>query len=424
VNIRLRHVLEINPPKSQLSAFPLDTEVTFAPMEALAEGIGGLDGSRVRLLGEVNAGSYSYFAENDVLLAKVTPCFENGKKGIALGLSNGVGLATSEVHVLRPNTHRLDTNYLRYLLCSEDFRRAGLASMTGSGGLRRVSDIAILDYRLPIEALAEQRKIADFLDREITCVNQLLDKKKKLGVLLQSRMDRIVDDATISNGPITKLKRHISLLPGYAFPSDEFSSRSDDIRLLRGINVGCGVVEWNDVAYWPKSLASRFIRFQLSEGDLVLGMDRPWISSGIRLAEITRNDLPCLLLQRVCKISPKGTLDARFLRLLLGSRRFLGYFEPILTGVSVPHISGSQIGMFEFEYLDLTSQVQRAAQADREMKTMLVLLSKLSASSTRLGELRSSLITAAVKGEIDVTNWRRRGGTERRLEMIEAEANA
>src|SRR5690554_2208385 len=146
IAIRLRHLVRIGPRPDIAHLMAEDAEVTFAPMEALADGLGGLDTSLTRPVGEVASGSYNFFAEGDLLLAKVTPCFENGKKALAEGLANGVGFATSEVHVIRPDARRIDPRYLLYVLSAEDFRAAGMASMTGAGGLRRVSEAAVLDY--------------------------------------------------------------------------------------------------------------------------------------------------------------------------------------------------------------------------------------------------------------------------------------
>jgi len=145
-------------------------------MDALADGLGGLDTSQTRTFSEVSAGSYNYFEDGDILIAKVTPCFENGKKALAHGLTNGMGFATSEVHVIRTDGHRIHPRYLLYILCSEDFRAAGMASMTGAGGLRRVSEAAILNYRPHITDVAAQKEIADFLDFETARINDIIDQ--------------------------------------------------------------------------------------------------------------------------------------------------------------------------------------------------------------------------------------------------------
>ena len=100
----LADVCQIRPPKSEVRRHIADADlVSFAPMEDLGIGQKTLIPTQVRPLAEV-VGSYTYFADGDVLLAKITPCFENGKLGIAEGLSNGVGFGSSEYIVFRPGS--------------------------------------------------------------------------------------------------------------------------------------------------------------------------------------------------------------------------------------------------------------------------------------------------------------------------------
>src|SRR5680860_948321 len=83
------------------------------------------------------AGSYTYFADDDVLLAKITPCFENGKLGIARGLVNGVGFGSSEFIVFR-QSGELASEFLFYYLSQDGFRDAGQRVMSGAVGHKRV----------------------------------------------------------------------------------------------------------------------------------------------------------------------------------------------------------------------------------------------------------------------------------------------
>lgn len=180
MTVRLRYFTQLNPSKTEAGDLTKVGNVTFAPMEAIADGLGGLDKSLEKPAAELASGSYSYFAEGDILLAKVTPCFENGKKALVSGLPNGIGFATSEVHVIRPLAGKIHPNFLRYLLSSEPFRAAGIASMTGAGGLKRVSENAIRDFLVQITDRETQRAIADFLDRETARIDQLVKKKQAL----------------------------------------------------------------------------------------------------------------------------------------------------------------------------------------------------------------------------------------------------
>ena len=110
---RIKNITEINPPKSEVRSLPSGMDVTFLPMEAIGEK-GELDISRSKQLGEVLTG-YTYVTEGDVMLAKITPCFENGKAAIAKGLLNGVAFATTEVIPLRC-LDNADAKFLYYLV--------------------------------------------------------------------------------------------------------------------------------------------------------------------------------------------------------------------------------------------------------------------------------------------------------------------
>lgn len=264
-----------------------------------------------------------------------------------------------------------------------------------------------------------QRAIADFLDRETVRIDHLIEKKQRLVGLLHERSLSAIEKAVTSDASLSKLGHHVKILPGYAFASASFSDNDNDIRLLRGANVSPGKIRWDDVVYWPRDAIGGLDRFQLEAGDIVMGMDRPWISGGIRVAEITESDLPALLLQRVCKIIPLTTLSRDFLKILLSSKKFLGYFEPELTGVSVPHISGDQIAGFRFPYLPVSQQDDRARACQKVLKSNDAIIDRCARSMSGLQEFRSALITAAVTGQIDVATWGKQGQTDRRLDQIE-----
>ena len=266
--------------------------------------------------------------------------------------------------------------------------------------------------------LPTQKRIAKFLDCETARIDELIAKKERLVSLLKERGDAAREELLWGHGPFTKLGHHVSILPGYAFASTNFSENPDDVRLLRGANVGVNEVRWDDVVYWPVADIPGLQRFQLKAGDIVMGMDRPWISGGIRVAEITEDDLPCLLLQRVCKIDPRSTLSIRFLKAIIESRKFIAYFEPILTGVSVPHISGDQISNFRFPFVDKEEQESRMNKLEQITLSIAPITRSTQKSIDRLIEYRSALITAAVTGQIDVETYGKAGTTSPTLDKI------
>ncbi len=160
----LTEVCQIRPPRAEARRNGNGKElVSFVPMEDLGINQKFLKPNQTKPLAEV-AGSYTYFAEGDVLLAKITPCFENGKLGIAANLTNGVGFGSSEYIVFRPNTV-LDSQWLYYYLAREDFRLEGAARMGGAVGHKRVSKEFIESYQIPLPPVSEQRRIVGILDK-------------------------------------------------------------------------------------------------------------------------------------------------------------------------------------------------------------------------------------------------------------------
>jgi type I restriction enzyme, S subunit len=121
-----------------------------------------LNATQMRPLASV-VSNYTYFANGDVLLAKITPCFENGKLGIAAGLNNGIGFGSSEFIVFRP-CENLDKEYLYYYLSRPSFRSEGAARMGGAVGQQRVPKEFIESYPMPLPPLPEQQRIVGILD--------------------------------------------------------------------------------------------------------------------------------------------------------------------------------------------------------------------------------------------------------------------
>lgn len=148
--------------------------------------------------------------------------------------------------------------------------------------------------------------------------------------------------------PLAKLGDHVDLLAGFAFKSQEFTEAAEDVRLLRGVNIGQGSLRWEQEKRWPNSRFADYSKFELAADDIVLAMDRPWIEAGLKWSAVRESDLPALLVQRVARLRAAGSLSQDFLRYVIGSPQFEAYVKPIVTGVNIPHISPTQIRDFSF----------------------------------------------------------------------------
>ncbi|MCA3351618.1 MAG: restriction endonuclease subunit S [Roseomonas sp.] len=206
----------------------------------------------------------------------------------------------------------------------------------------------------------EQSTIAAFLDQETGKIDALVAEQERLIALLKEKRQAVISRAVTKglnpNAPmkdsgiewlgqvpahwrVGKAGFYLDVLSGFAFPSEGFSEDEQATRLLRGINVSVGEIRWDDVVYWHRRPDDQLERYLLRQGDLVIGMDRPWIAAGVRVARLGGNDTPCLLLQRVARLSVNSKLNDEYLYSLLASDFFIAHFSPDMTGVSVPHIS-------------------------------------------------------------------------------------
>lgn len=197
--MRLKDIGVLNPP---YKGKDIGNElVSFSPMECLR--YDSLNTYTIPF--SKGKGNYTYFGNQDILFAKVTPCFENMNFAIADKLINDIGFGSSEINVLRLNEKAIP-RYIFYLICGRDFQDIGCASMKGVGGLRRVDPFEIISYEFDLPSLEEQQKIADYLDRECGKIDrkvELLEKKSAAYQRLrQSLINQIVTKGLYPNVPM------------------------------------------------------------------------------------------------------------------------------------------------------------------------------------------------------------------------------
>jgi len=175
---KLEDHTELNPNKKELLNF--NGNVSFLPMSNVSEN-GKIDLSINRNIDDVRKG-FTFFKDNDVIVAKITPCFENGKGAPVFGLLNGVGFGSTEFHVLRPK-NTVNTVWLYHVTMLSKFRLEGEKKMTGSGGQRRITKDFINNFKLNIPPLYLQNEFADFVvqvDKSQLAIQKSLEELETL----------------------------------------------------------------------------------------------------------------------------------------------------------------------------------------------------------------------------------------------------
>jgi type I restriction enzyme, S subunit len=313
--------------------------------------------------------------------------------------------------------NEVDQQFLNFWL---HFLRPNLVEQASSNTQFNLSADKVKNLVTLCPPRSDQIAITGFLHREI---DALITEQEKLIRLLaekrQATISHVVTSGLDPDAPkkdsrvawfgqvpahwaVGKCGFYLTVHSGYAFPSEVFSTDPTDTRLLRGINVGVAAIRWTETVYWRRLPNDGLDPYELQEGDLIIGMDRPLISEGMRVAQVQAADLPCLLLQRVAKLATGPLLLRDFLMRLLSSEMFVAHFSPDMTGVSVPHISPEQIGDFVIPIPPIREQEEISAFLTAEVEKLDALRAEAERAITLLKERRAALITAAVTGQIDV----------------------
>lgn len=173
--------------------------MTFVPMPAVSEQTAFIEYPEERSYADVKKG-FTYFEENDVLFAKITPCMENGKSAIASNLIGGVGFGSTEFHVIRSNQALLLAKYIHYFIRQQSFRDNAKARMRGAVGQQRVPKDFLDDTILPLPPISEQNRIVEILDQA--------DRLRKLRTDADAKAQRILPALFIKmfGDPVTNPK--------------------------------------------------------------------------------------------------------------------------------------------------------------------------------------------------------------------------
>lgn len=187
----LGSVIELNPKNTEV---PDDTLVGFVPMALLGKSYLDSVTFQVKPWAKVKRG-YSHFRDGDVLLAKITPCFENGKAGLVIGLPNGMGAGSTEYFVCRPKAGVVNARYLLAFLKRSEFVSMGAARMTGSVGHKRVPKEYLSESSFPLAPLKEQTRIADQLDKLLIRIQSCNDRLEAIPALLKRFRQAVLESA-------------------------------------------------------------------------------------------------------------------------------------------------------------------------------------------------------------------------------------
>ena len=185
--VRISSICVINP-KNDLND---DTEVSFIPMPHICEGYENRHSFDIRKWSEIKTG-YTHFAENDIGIAKITPCFENRKSVVFHNLKNGAGAGTTELFILRPIIS-VEPDYLLWIAKTDDFINGGVETFSAAVGQQRVDRDFIVNYLIPLPPVNEQKSIINKINVAFSVINTVDQNKADLANTIFYAKSKILD---------------------------------------------------------------------------------------------------------------------------------------------------------------------------------------------------------------------------------------
>lgn len=179
--VRFRDCIELNPAKPNLKD---NLNVTFLGMKDISEN-GQVDLSTIKMYEEVKKG-FTNFENEDVLLAKITPCFENGKAAIVRNLINGYGFGSTEFYVLRPHQKLILPEYVYSIIKSHSFAEPGKYKMAGAAGQKRLPKEYVLNYKFPLPSIEMQERFAEKVREINSYIEEQQEELKNAKQMFQS----------------------------------------------------------------------------------------------------------------------------------------------------------------------------------------------------------------------------------------------
>ena len=349
--VKIGQVADINP---RLPKHIDETqEVTFLGMASVSED-GKLLSEEFRTLSETKKG-FTYFSSKDVLLAKITPCFENGKCLRPSQISREVGFGSTEFHVVRAQEGKLEANYLFYMLWSGHFRFNGKHAMSGAAGQKRVSADFIRGYEIPLPPLAEQKRIAAILDKADN-----LRRKRQQAIQLADDflrsvfLDMFGDPVTNPKGwEVVEIEKVCTDIVDCINKTAKTVDYETPYKMIRTTNVRDYKIDLSGVRFAEFEVYKKWVSRLLSEkGDIVFTREAPAGEVGI----VDADDL-VFLGQRTMQFRPNyKRVNSTYLLYEMMGGGIKRQMDKMSSGSTVKHLSVPECKKFKVRVPELALQ--------------------------------------------------------------------
>ncbi|WP_295942188.1 restriction endonuclease subunit S [uncultured Xanthomonas sp.] len=392
------------------SAWDDGMEIGFVPMSHAPTNFRGPLNYEARRWHEIKK-AYTHFENDDVIFAKVTPCFENGKAALVAGLPNGAGAGSSEFHVLRRRDAGISPSYLLAVIKSAQFLREGEENMTGAVGLRRVPRAFVENFPVRLPPEAEQKRIAQKLDELLAQVDTLKARIDALPALLKRFRQSVISHGVSGSLAVdqhasfdTTTWRHMraedvcTKVQSGGTPKEGFTT--EGTRFLKVYNIVDGLI---DFEYRPQYIATDIHQGSCrksitSPGDVLMNIVGPPLG---KIAVVPQGVDEWNINQAITLFRPSESISSAWIHLvLLEGTNIRRVSQETKGSAGQVNISLSQCRDFVFPVPPTQIQDEIVRRVEQLFAYADQLEAKVAAAQQRIDALTQSLLAKAFRGEL------------------------
>ena len=396
--VSLSTIAKINPPKPSKDELLDNTLVSFVPMKSVEELTGKINLNETRKCGEVRKG-YTYFQNDDILFAKITPCMENGKIAIADKLENRIGFGSTEFHVIRLKDKINPRFYFHYLI-QDYFRNKAQHKMGGTAGQLRVSSNYMKDFLVPLPSIDEQGRIVEKIEKLFSKLNDtknILDNVKLSLRLCKQSIEKSIFENLEKTCDLKNLDDVcIKINDGTHNSPPNFPKGK--IPYITAKNIRPRKLDLSNITYISKEDHEKiFARCNPQKGDVLYTKD----GVGLGYAVVNNLDFEFSLLSSVALLKPnRDILDSNYLMHFLNNPINYASMTKKSLGSAITRIVIHQIKAIQIPIPSLEKQQQIVSQIERGVPLIEHNEKIINFMFKKLSNIRSSILKQAFQGKL------------------------
>ncbi|WP_339800766.1 restriction endonuclease subunit S [uncultured Marinobacter sp.] len=431
----LADIVVLNP-KNDASA---EQTAGFVPMALAPTDYHGALQHEEKVWGEIKK-SYTNFADGDVIFAKVTPCFENGKAAIVRDMPSGIGAGSSEFYVLRPTSKEISPSLLFAIIKTQSFMQQGAENMTGAVGLRRVPRAFVESFPIALPPAAEQKVIADKLDTLLAQVENTKARLERIPQILK-RFRQSVLAAAVSGRLTEEWREQNAIAPGNTreldeviessfygprFSKNDYTKGDSGVPTIRTTDMKNGTIRISPETPKVEVAPEKLDQFKLIPGDLLITR-----TGSIGVMALFEGDYIAIPSAYLIRFRLKPSVDKRFIYYALTSPDAQQQMGLSSTAITQPNINAKSIRALKITLPTQDEQTEIVRRVDQLFAHADRIEQQVTNALARVNNLTQSILAKAFRGEL-TEQWRKDNPTlisgensaEALLERIKAERAA